>query len=195
MFPRSVHSEQKLLTSARLRYTNMSPEPQSNRKDLHVKVKSADLDAPTLVDQVNGELLDHLIACRICSRIFAAQDCSLGEAGCIEGQRIISESKVRWQKHRASLAHKHLTDETLDDYIFDRLVCDEREPIEYHLARCTPCAQTIQQRETMATWIKAAFEERERTRNAPSTPTAVIQVQCSDRPLSVCLKSQLAKRR
>ena len=173
----------------------MSTEPQSSRKDLHVKVRSADLDAPTLVDQVNAELLDHLIACRTCSGIFAAQERSLGEAGCIEGQRIISESKVRWQKHRASLAHEHLTDDTLDDYIFDRLVCDEREPIEYHLTRCPQCAQTIQQRETMATWIRAAFQERERTHDAPSTPTAVIQVQCSARALSVCLKSQLAKKR
>jgi hypothetical protein len=172
----------------------MSTERQSNRKDLHVKLRSADLDAPTLVDQMSTELLDHLIACRTCSGIFAAQEHSLGEAGCIEGQRIVSESKVRWQEHRANLALKHLTDETLDDYIFDRLACDERQPIEHHLRGCPQCAKTIQQRETIATWIRAAFHERERSRNA-STPTAVIQVQCSARALSVCLKSRLGKNR
>ena len=173
----------------------MSTERQSNRKDLHVKLRSADLDAPTLVDQMSTELLDHLIACRTCSGIFAAQEHSLGEAGCIEGQRIVSESKVRWQEHRANLALKHLTDETLDHYIFDRLACDERQPIEHHLRGCPQCARTIQQRETMATWIRAAFHERECSRNASSTPTAVIQVQCSARALNVCLKSRLGQNR
>jgi len=165
----------------------MSSEGQPNRKDLHVKVRSADLDAPTLVDQMSAELLDHLTACRTCSGIFAAQEHSLGEAGCLEGQRIVSESKVRWQEHRANLALKHLTDETLDDYLFDRLACDERRPVEHHLRGCPQCAKTIQQRETMAGWIRAAFHERERSRNA------VIQVQCSARALSVCLQSKLGK--
>jgi hypothetical protein len=171
----------------------MSAERQSNRKDLHVKVRSADLDAPTLVDRMSAELLDHLIACRRCSGIFAAQGQPLGEAGCVEGQRIVSESKVRWQERRANLALKHLTDEALDDYIFDRLASDERLPVDHHLGGCPQCAKAIQQRETLATWIRAAFHERER--NAPSTPTGVIQVQCSARALSVCLKSKLVKNR
>ena len=193
VFPGIVFSEHKLLTSAELRYTSMSFEAQPNQNDLHVKVRSTDLDAPTLVDRISAELLDHLIACRTCSGIFAAQQQSLEEAGCIEGRRIVSESKVRWQERRASLALSHLTDETLDDYIFDRLALDERQPIEHHLRRCPQCAKTIQQRETMATCIKAAFHERERSRNARSIPTAFIQVQCSARALSVCLKSELGK--
>src|SRR5215475_178395 len=111
----------------------MSLERQSDRNDLHVKVRSTNLDAPTLVDQISAELLDHLLACRTCSGIVAAQEHSLGEAGCVEGQRIVSESRVKWQERRANLALKHLTDETLDDYIFDRLAFDERQPIEHHL--------------------------------------------------------------
>jgi hypothetical protein len=171
----------------------MSSEQPPNRKDLYVKVRSTDLDAPTLVDRINAELLDHLISCRKCSGIFAAQEQSLGETGCVEGQRIVSESKIRWQERRANLALRHLTDETLDDYIFDRLLFDERQPIEHHLRRCPQCARTIEQRRTMATWIRAAFHERERNRNVDSIPTAVIQVQCSARDLSVCLESTLDK--
>lgn len=173
----------------------MSAERQSNRKNLRVKVKSADLDAPTLVDRMSGELLDHLIVCRTCSSIFAGQEQSLEEAGCVVGRRIVSESKVRWQERRANLALKHLTEETLDDYIFDRLACDEWQPVEHHLGRCPPCAKAIQQRETLATWIRAAFHERERNRNAPATPTGIIQVQSSAWALSVCLKSKLGKNR
>jgi hypothetical protein len=63
----------------------MCGERHSNRKDLHVKVRPADLDAPTLVDRISAELLDHLIVCRTCSVIFAAQQHSLGEVGCVEG--------------------------------------------------------------------------------------------------------------
>lgn len=189
------HSEHKLLTSAKLSYTSMSAERQSNRKDLHVKVRARDLDAPTLVDRMSAELLDHLIACRMCSSIFAGQEQSLGEAGCVEGRRLVSESKVSWQERRANLALKHLTEETLDDYIFDRLACDEWQPVEHHLSHCPQCAKAIQQRETLATWIRAAFHERERNRNAPSTTSGVIQVQCSARALSVWLKSKLGKTR
>jgi hypothetical protein len=171
--------------------TSMCAERHSNRKDLHVKVRSTDLDAPTLVDQMSAELLDHLIACRNCSVIFAAQEHSLEEAGCVEGQRIVSESKVRWQQRRANLALRHLTEQTLDDYLFDRLACDERQPVERHLSCCPRCAKTIQERETLATWIRAAFYEREHGLNASRNSTAVIQVQCSARALSVCLTSKL----
>jgi hypothetical protein len=195
MFPGVFHSEHKLLTSAKLRHTSMSAERQSDPKDHRVKVRSTDLDAPTLVDRMSAELLDHLMACRVCSSIFAGQEQSLGEAGCVEGQRIVSESKVRWQERRANLALKHLSDETLDDYIFNRLACDEWQPVEHHLSRCPQCAKAIQNRETLATWIRAAFQEREHNRNAPSTSTGVIQVQCSARALSVCLKSKLGKNR
>jgi hypothetical protein len=171
--------------------TNMCNERHSNPKDLHVKVRSADLNAPTLVDQMSTALLDHLIGCRTCSAIFVAQKHSLGEAGCVEGQRIVSESKIRWQERRANLALRHLTEQTLDDYLFDRLACDEREPVEHHLSCCPQCAKTIEERETLATWIKAAFYEREHGTNTSSNLTAVIQVQCSARGLSVCLKSKL----
>lgn len=159
---------------------------QSNRKDLYLNVRTADLDAPTLVDRMSAELLDHLATCRICAGIFAGQEQSLEEAGCIEGQRIVSESKLRWQERRANLALKHLTDETLDDYIFGRLAGGECRSVTHHLSRCPPCAKAIQQRETLAALIRAAFRERQRNRNAPSTPRGIIQVQCSARALSAC---------
>jgi hypothetical protein len=168
----------QIASSAALTYTSMYAEPQSNHKNLHCKVRAADLDAPTLVDRICATLLDHLTACRMCSSIFAGQEQSLEEAGCLEGQRIISESRVRWQERRANLAVNHLTDETLDDYIFGRLACDEWEAAKHHLGRCPRCAKAIQERETLATWIRAAFHERKRNPDAPSTP-AIIQVQCA----------------
>jgi hypothetical protein len=143
------------------------------------------------VDQISAELLDHLIVCRTCFVIFATQKRSLGEAECVEGKRIALESTVRWQDRGANLALQHLTEQTLDDYIFDRLACDERQPVERHLSCCPRCAKTIQERETLATWIRAAFYEREHGLNASRNSTAVIQVQCSARALSVCLTSKL----
>ena len=149
-------------------------------------VRSADLDTSALVDQISAELLDHLIVCQTCSVLFAAQEHSLREAECVEGKRIASESTARSQDRGANLGLRHLTEQTLDDYIFDRLACDERQPLEHHLSCCSQCAKTAEERETLATWITAAFYERKHGVNTSSNPTAVLQVQRSASTLSVC---------
>jgi hypothetical protein len=157
-----------------------------NRKDPHVTVRSADLDAPVLVDQISAELLDHLLVCRTCSVVFATQEHSLGEAECVEGKRIASESTLRWKDRGANLALRHVTEQTLDDHIFDRLAFDERQPLEHHLSCCSPCAKKAEERETLATWIRAAFYERKHGVNTSSNPTAFLQLQRSAAALSVC---------
>jgi hypothetical protein len=151
-----------------------------------VIVRSADLAAPGLVDQMSAELLDHLIVCRTCSVVFATQEHSLGEAECVEGKRIASEATVRSKDRGANFALRHVTEQTLDDYLFDRLACDERQPLEHHLSCCSQCAKTAQEQETLATWIRAAFYERKHGVNTSSNPTAVLQVQRSASTLSVC---------
>jgi hypothetical protein len=156
-----------------------------NRKDPHVTVRSADLDAPVLVDQISAELLDHLLVCRTCSVVFAAQKHSLGEAECVEGKRIASESTVRWKDRGADRAARHVTEQALDDYIFDRLASDERQLLEHHLNCCLQCAKTVEERETLATWIRAAFYERQHGVKSSSNPTVVLQVQSSASALSV----------
>jgi hypothetical protein len=95
----------------------MCGERYSNRKDFHVKIRSADLGAATLINEVSADLLDHLIACRRCSIIFAAQEHSLREAGCVEGQRISSRTKLRSQERRLFPALQHLTEQKVDDYL------------------------------------------------------------------------------
>jgi hypothetical protein len=171
----------------------MCAERRSKGKDLRVKVRSADLDAPTLLDQISAELLDHLIACRTCSVIFAAQEHSLGDAGCVEGKRISSRSRLKWQERRSTLALRHLTEQTVDDYLFDRLSCDERQPLAHHISCCSQCAKTIEERETLATWIRAAFYEREHGVDPSSSPTAVVRVLFSACALSLCMASKLGK--
>ena len=151
-----------------------------NQEDPHVRVRPADLDVPVLLDQMSAELLDHLIVCRPCSVVFVTQRHSLGEAECVEGKRIASESTLRWKDRGANLALRHVTEQTLDDYIFDRLACDERQPLEHHLSCCSQCAKTAEERETLATWIRAAFYERKHGVNTSSNPTAVLQVQRSE---------------
>jgi hypothetical protein len=138
------------------------------------------------VDQISAELLDRLFACRTCSVIFATQKRSLGETECVEGKRIAFESTVRWQDRGANLALQHLTEQTLDDYIFDRLACDERQPLEHHLSCCSQCAKAAEEGETLATWIRAAFHERKHCVKTSSNPKAVLQIQRSGSSLSVC---------
>jgi hypothetical protein len=87
--------------------------------------------------------------------------------------------------------HSALTEQTVDDYLFDRLSSDERQPISHHISNCSQCAKTIEERETLATWIRAAFHERERGVNS----TAVLEVQFSACGLSLYLKSKLRKKR
>ena len=161
-------------------------ERRSKSKGPSRDVRSADLDTSALVDQISAELLEHLIVCRTCSVIFAAQERSIGEAGCVEGKRIASESTVRRNGRKVNRALRHLTEQTLDDFIFDRLACDERQPLEHHLSCCSQCAKTAEERETLATWIRAAFYERKHGVKPPSNPAVVLQAQRSASALSVC---------
>jgi hypothetical protein len=178
--------EHKLLTKS-----PMSAKSDNNENHRHVTVRSIDLDAPMLVDQIGAELLDHLIVCRTCLLIFMAQEHSIGEAGCVEGMRIVSQSNVRWQERRSNLAHRHFTEQTLDDYLFDRFTLDERRAIEHHISCCSRCAQEFRQRETLATVIKAALSERQAGMHTSSNAIGVIRGHVSHSGFSACFKNKL----
>jgi hypothetical protein len=169
----------------------VSAKNNPNENDLHAKVRSVNLDAPTLVDQIGAELLDHLIACRSCLLIFVAQEDSIGDAGCIEGIRIVSQSQLTWQERRSSLAIRHLTEQTMDDFLFDRFIRDERQAIEHHLRSCSQCLQEIHQRATLIALIKASLSRREET--SSSGINGVVQVRVSDTDFSACFKNKLGK--
>ena len=171
----------------------MPPEDPSNDKPSPVKVRSANLDLPTLVDRIGSEMLDHLIDCQTCRATFTAQDRSLGDAGCLEGRRIVSQSRVKWQERRSALARCHITEEILDDYIFDRLTCEEREPLEHHARSCVSCARLISQREALVRCIKAVFRERKDTARHP--PVAVVDVRFPARAVGACSSTNLDKNR
>jgi hypothetical protein len=174
-----------------LRSHQMSSQRYPNKEQEYLKLRSIDLDAPQLKDQIDRELLDHLLACRTCSAIFAAQRNSIGEAGCVVGRRIVSQSEVRWQEHRFTLALRHVTDETLDEYLFDRLTTDEIEPLEYHARFCTQCANRILERETLISCMKVIFRERlNAVKSAPSAQ-ALVGVRCPARAISAYVTSTL----
>jgi hypothetical protein len=40
---------------------------------------------------------------------------------CVDGRRIVSECQVRGREGRSAVALRHVREETLDDYLFDRL--------------------------------------------------------------------------
>ncbi len=147
-----------------------------------------------LVDQIGAELLAHLIVCGTCSRIFVAQEQSIGDVGCVEGRRIVSQSKLKWQERRSNLALWHLADPTLDDYLFDRLTLDEREALEHHTGCCSQCAQELRRRETLVALIKACLSERQAGENASSTANSVVHVQVARSRFSVCFKNKLGNR-
>jgi len=96
----------------------MPIESQLSRKDLDLRVRGTDPDNPKLVDEIGVELLDHLIVCRTCFAIFAAQKRSLEEVGCVEGRRIVLQSKVKWHERRVDLHRRHQAEKTLDNCIF-----------------------------------------------------------------------------
>jgi hypothetical protein len=152
---------------------------------LNVKVRSANLDLPTLVDRIGEELLDHLCACHRCSAVFAAQEHSLANAGCIVGMRMVSESRVKWAQRKAALALGHVTAETLDDYLFNRLTVEEKAAVNDHVSFCIHCANEFSGRETLITCIKAAFCETHDTDN-PS-PIGAVNVRFPARALGTCV--------
>lgn len=50
---------------------------------------------PGLVDRIGADLLDHLLECRHCFRVFAAQQVSIAEAGCDTGRRLTLVAKAK----------------------------------------------------------------------------------------------------
>ena len=171
----------------------MSAQNNPKENDLRAKVRSVDLDAPMLVDQIGAELLDHLIGCRRCWLIFVAQEDSIGEAGCVEGIRIVTQSEHRWQEWRLTLALEHLTEQTLDDYLFDRFTGDELLAVEHHISCCSGCAQEIHKRAALIALIKATLSRREET--ISSGVNGVVQVRVSDNDFSACFKNKLGNDR
>ena len=133
----------------------MSVEPNSKEEPVRTMLSCANF--PALVDSISQELLDHLTACRTCLAVFAAQQVSLEKAGCIEGRRIVSQSQVNRQEGRSNLTLRHFTDETLDDYLFDRLTWDQGELLEGHVSVCSQCLQKMKERAIMITCLKAVF--------------------------------------
>lgn len=152
-----------------------------------MKLGSANLDTRTLVDEISAEMLDHLIACRTCAAIFAAQQHSLGETECVEGKQIAFESVGRREHRNPKLATRHLSEESLDDYIFDRLASDEQQALDYHLRCCSQCAKTAKEQEILASWLKAAFNQREPGVNTSSIPAMLLPVGHYASALPVCV--------
>ena len=138
----------------------MATDGAPKRQKYDFVIRSTDLDKPTLVDRIGVELLKHLCKCRICFAVFAAQEESLETAGCVEGMRIVSHSRVSWEERRAALASSHIEEGTLDDYIFGRLTSEEEDALIHHAAECLPCARAIVNRENLIACIKAALSKR-----------------------------------
>ena len=151
-----------------------------------MKLRSADLDTRTLVDEISAKMLDHLIACRTCSAVFAAQQHSLEETECVEGKQITSESVGRRRHRNPNLVTRHVSQEILDDYIFDRLASDERQRVENHLNSCSQCAEAGEQQKILVSSIRAAFYQQEHGVNTSSIPAALLPVEHYASALPVC---------
>ncbi len=98
------------------------------------------LDVPTLVDRVDKTFLDHLCACRRCSTVFVAQKDSIGNAGCIEGMRIISQSQVASERRKTTLAFGMLPETflTITSLIDSRLKSGRRWSMTRAFVRIAP---------------------------------------------------------
>lgn len=62
---------------------------------------------PGLVDRIGADLLDHLLVCRQCFRVFAAQQVSIEQEGCETGRRLTQIARVKTpeQTQQARKAH------------------------------------------------------------------------------------------
>jgi hypothetical protein len=62
---------------------------------------------PELVDRVGADLLDHLLVCRQCFRVFAAQQVSIEQEGCEIGRRLthLAKARVPERPKQAKKAH------------------------------------------------------------------------------------------
>jgi len=62
---------------------------------------------PGLVDRIGADLLDHLLVCQQCFRVFAGQQVSIEQEGCETGRRLTQLARVKTpeQMQQAKNAH------------------------------------------------------------------------------------------
>jgi hypothetical protein len=168
----------------------MAVERRPNEYPIPVKVKTVNLDAPTLVDQIGKGLLDHLAKCQRCFSIFAAQEESIEYSGCIEGRRIVSESQVKWEARRQVLALRHLTVEVIEEYLFDRLTEGEKAAVECHAESCSRCGNELRDRRTLIGCIRAALRQANQDGGAQTQTVTAVNVRFPGRASSTCAGSR-----
>lgn len=148
-------------------------------------IRSTDLGAPTLVDRIGVELLRHLCVCQTCFATFAAQQESLETAGCVDGMRIVSHSRVAWEERRSKLASSHIHEAVLDDYLFGRLTNEEEDALVHHTAQCLPCARAIVNQESLIACIKSVLNKRSRAADRKTELLGAVSVRLSSHSFSV----------
>lgn len=158
----------------------MATTHETSSYQVPVRLRTVDLDAPTLVDRIGGLLLDHIASCQTCSSVFAAQQKSISAAGCVEGKRIVSELEIRWESERTIVALRHVTEELLDNYLFGRLSAGELQALDSHAASCSICLNKIDRRRGLIACIKAAFEKRAEGVNSLPHHHGAVSVQCPE---------------
>jgi hypothetical protein len=62
---------------------------------------------PELVDRIGADLLDHLLVCRQCFRVFAAQRVSIEQEGCETGRRLTQLARVKTPEQPQQVTKAH----------------------------------------------------------------------------------------
>jgi hypothetical protein len=168
----------------------MAVEGQPNNYPIPVKVKTVNLDAPTLVDRIGKGLLDHLGKCQRCFLIFAAQEESIECSGCMEGRRIVSESQVKWEQRQSLLALQQLTGDVIEEYLFDRLTEGEKAAVECHATSCFRCGNELRDRRALIGCIRAALLQANEDGDTHTQMVTAVNVRFPGRASATCAGSK-----
>jgi hypothetical protein len=111
---------------------------------LDVHVKTMDLDFPSSFEEMTQALMEHILECRHCLRVASAGiDISLQQAGCEACKQIFSRFYSELQVRQELASAAHLSEETIEEYCFNRLSEQEGTLFEQHLRMCPSCAGRV----------------------------------------------------
>ena len=138
-------------------------------RSLSIRVKGTKIDTTQEPDDFSNQLIDHVCECLECLMTVIKQRTSLVEAGCPGFLSLLVAAQKYPDSARSPLMNVHLTEDTIEEYCFNRLTFIEVKVLEGHLAVCRDCNRRIEHRKRFVHLIKAAFRQRTKGRAEVAT--------------------------
>jgi hypothetical protein len=151
---------------------------------LKVSVASLDMAFPKSIEEMEGLLTRHVLSCRHCLAMALFREEALAETGCDEYTGMLNRMHSVLRVQNALECDKHIDEDALEEYCFNRLTESESEKLEEHVLGCPECAERLEDRFEFIACMKRAVELFEEN-NSKSGISGALAVRFPEQKMNV----------